>query len=54
MKKNVNCTNSQETERIKVKVMRRRTNRRDVEVNSHYFRRIRARAGNLKMMIQMS
>jgi hypothetical protein len=53
-KENVDCKNSQGTERIKVKVIRRRTNRRDVEVDSHCFRRMRARAGNLKMMIQMS
>jgi hypothetical protein len=53
-KENVDCKNSQGTERIKVKVIRKRTNRRDVEVDSHCFRRMRARAGNLKMMIQMS
>jgi hypothetical protein len=52
-KENANCKNSQGTERIKVKVIRRRTNRRDIEVNSHSFERVKARAGSLKMTVAL-
>jgi hypothetical protein len=52
-KENVDCKNSQGTKRVKVKVIRGITNRRDVEVNSHCFEQMRARAGNLKMTMAL-
>jgi hypothetical protein len=37
VEKNTNCKNSQGARRVEVKVIKKRTNRRDVEVDRHCF-----------------
>jgi hypothetical protein len=51
-KKNTNCKNSQRTRRIKVKVIKEEQTAGTLKLTAIALRRMRARAGNLKLTME--